>query len=154
MADTQPSEQFAAASQSRSVTLPSGKTAAIRRGKGRDLMRAQRAVAGNPDPTAVVFALIAELAQIDGAPIVYRGRNRDGPGRRAGAAGGGDGSKFSRAGAGLPSAGGFAGLVRFGFGVGELAAMEFEEIEFWMAAVADYNRAADAAMGACRDNRQ
>jgi hypothetical protein len=24
--------------------------------------------------------------------------------------------------------------------------MEFEEIEFWMAAVADYNRAADTAM--------
>ena len=68
MADTQPSVQPA---QSRGVTLPSGKTAAIRRGKGRDLMRAQRAVAGNPDPTAVVFALIAELAQIDGAPIVY-----------------------------------------------------------------------------------
>jgi hypothetical protein len=68
MADTQPSVQPA---QSRGVTLPSGKTAAIRRGKGRDLMHAQRAVAGNPDPTAVVFALIAELAQIDGAPIVY-----------------------------------------------------------------------------------
>ena len=25
--------------------------------------------------------------------------------------------------------------------------MEFDEIEFWMAAVADYNRAADTAMG-------
>jgi hypothetical protein len=68
MTDTQLSEQSA---QSRSVTLPSGKTAAIRRGKGRDLMRAQRAVASNPDPTAVVFALIAELTQIDGAPVVY-----------------------------------------------------------------------------------
>ncbi len=68
MADTQRSEQLA---QSRSLTLPSGKIAAIRRGKGRDLMRAQRAIAGNPDPTAVVFALIAELAQIEGAPIVY-----------------------------------------------------------------------------------
>src|ERR1700758_4738168 len=68
MTDTQPSEQSA---QSRSVMLPSGKTAAIRRGKGRDLMRAQRAVAGNPDPTAVVFALIAELTRIDGTPIVY-----------------------------------------------------------------------------------
>ena len=71
MADIQPSEQFAGTSQLRSLTLPSGKAAAIRRGKGRDLMRAQRAVAGNPDPTAVVFALIAELAQIDGTPIVY-----------------------------------------------------------------------------------
>ena len=71
MADTQSPEQSATAPQLRSIALPSGKTAAIRKGKGRDLMRAQRAVAGNPDPTAVVFALIAELAQIDGAPIVY-----------------------------------------------------------------------------------
>jgi len=71
MADTQASGQSAAPVQSRAIALPSGKTAAIRRGKGRDLMRAQRAVGGNPDPTAVVFALIAELAQIDGAPIVY-----------------------------------------------------------------------------------
>src|ERR1700746_2602892 len=68
MADKQRSEQPA---QSRGGALPPGKTAAIRRGKGRDLMRAQRAVAASPDPTAVVFALIAELAQIDGAPIVY-----------------------------------------------------------------------------------
>ena len=71
MADTQAPGQSAPPAQSRSIALPSGKSAAIRRGKGRDLMRAQRAVAGNSDPTAVVFALIAELAQIDGAPIVY-----------------------------------------------------------------------------------
>ncbi len=57
--------------ETRRLTLPSGKTAALRKGRGRDLMRAQRAAAGNPDPTAVVFALIAELAQIEGAPIVY-----------------------------------------------------------------------------------
>ena len=71
MAETKASEQQIQSAHSHRVALPSGKTAAIRRGKGRDLMRAQRAVAGNPDPTAVVFALIAELAQIDGAPIVY-----------------------------------------------------------------------------------
>lgn len=51
--------------------LPSGKQATLRKGKGRDLMLAQRAVAGNPDPSAVLFALIAELVRIDGAPIVY-----------------------------------------------------------------------------------
>ena len=71
MAEAQPSGQPAGAPQLRSITLPSGKTATVRRGKGRDLMRAQRALAGNTDPTAVVFALVAELAQIDGAPIVY-----------------------------------------------------------------------------------
>ncbi len=66
-----PPSQSVGALEVRSVTLPSGKVAALRKGKGRDLMRAQRAVAGNSDPTAVVFALIAELAQVDGAPIVY-----------------------------------------------------------------------------------
>jgi len=55
----------------RTIQLPSGSTAVIRRGKGRDLMRAHRATAGNPEPTAVSFALIAELTQIGGKPIVY-----------------------------------------------------------------------------------
>jgi hypothetical protein len=32
--------------------------------------------------------------------------------------------------------------------------MEFDEIDFWMVAVADYNRAADQAMRARRDHRQ
>lgn len=57
--------------EARSVTLPSGKTATLRKGKGRDLMHAQRAVVGSSDPTALEFALIAELAQIAGAPVVY-----------------------------------------------------------------------------------
>jgi len=57
--------------EARSITLPSGKVVTLRKGKGRDLMHAQRAVAGNNDPTAVEFALIAELTQIDGTPIVY-----------------------------------------------------------------------------------
>ena len=34
-------------------------------------MRAHRVAAGNPEPLAVSFALIAELAEIDGRPIVY-----------------------------------------------------------------------------------
>jgi hypothetical protein len=53
------------------LLLPSGKTAAIRKGFGRDLMRAQRVVGVSSDPTAVVFALIAELVEIDGEKIVY-----------------------------------------------------------------------------------
>ncbi len=55
----------------RVVTLPSGKSATVRRGFGRDLMRAQRAAGGSGDPGAVVFALIAELVEIDGAKILY-----------------------------------------------------------------------------------
>jgi hypothetical protein len=54
----------------RTITLPSGAIAAIRCARGRDLMRAQRAATGG-DPTAVVFALIAELSEIDGRRIVF-----------------------------------------------------------------------------------
>ncbi len=57
--------------QTRTTTLPSGRIATLRRGRGRDLIKAHRAVAANPEPIAVSFALIAELALIDGRPIVY-----------------------------------------------------------------------------------
>ncbi len=53
------------------LILPSGRRAAIRKGCGRDLMRAQRVVGVSSDPNAVVFALIAELVEIDGEKIVY-----------------------------------------------------------------------------------
>jgi hypothetical protein len=54
----------------KTVELPSGARAEVRKGMGRDLMRAQRAVAGG-DASAVVFALIAELTRVDGRKIVY-----------------------------------------------------------------------------------
>ncbi len=54
----------------RTIALPSGASAAIRKGYGRDLMRAQRVAEGG-DATTVVFALIAELAEIDGKRITY-----------------------------------------------------------------------------------
>jgi hypothetical protein len=56
--------------ETRTIELPSGATAVIRKGYGRDLIRAQRAAAGG-DPTAVVFALIAELAEVAGRRVVY-----------------------------------------------------------------------------------
>ncbi len=55
----------------KTITLPSGKTAVIREAFGLDLMRAQRAVEGNPDQAAVMFAPVAETVEIDGAKIVY-----------------------------------------------------------------------------------
>jgi hypothetical protein len=55
----------------RTLSLPSGKRAAIRKGLGRDLMRAQRAAGTEADSTAVVFALIAELVEIDGRRILF-----------------------------------------------------------------------------------
>lgn len=57
--------------QTRTITLPSGRTATLRTGRGRDLVNAHRAVASNPEPIAISFALIAELATIDGRKIVY-----------------------------------------------------------------------------------
>ncbi|MGD0117632.1 MAG: phage tail assembly protein [Candidatus Binatus sp.] len=56
--------------ETRTIDLPSGARAEVRKGHGRDLMRAQRAAAGG-DASAVVFALIAELARVDGRKIVY-----------------------------------------------------------------------------------
>ena len=53
------------------LVLPSGKRAAIRKGVGRDLMRAQRVTGASSDPSAVIFALIAELVEIEGSKIVY-----------------------------------------------------------------------------------
>lgn len=58
------------AREMKTIELPSGAHAEVRKGMGRDLMRAQRAVAGG-DASAVVFALIAELARIEGRKIVY-----------------------------------------------------------------------------------
>ena len=64
----------------RTINLPSGARAEVRKGYGRDLMRARRAAAGEED--AVVFAPSAEVTRVDGHKIVYedvlmdaRGRN-------------------------------------------------------------------------------
>jgi hypothetical protein len=59
-----------AAENARTIELPSGAIAEVRKGRGRDLMRAQRAASGG-DSSAVVFALIAELTIVDGRKIVY-----------------------------------------------------------------------------------
>ena len=58
------------AQETRSIELPSGAQAEVRKGRGRDLMRAQRAAPGG-DASAVVFGLIAELTRLDGRKIVY-----------------------------------------------------------------------------------
>jgi len=50
------------------ITLPSGKTAAIKDGKGRDLLNAQRKA---KTPDEILFALIAEIAEIDGQTVIY-----------------------------------------------------------------------------------
>ena len=53
-----------------------------------------------------------------------------------------------------PSAAVFAGLVRFGFSVEELSAMEFEEIAYWMAAVTEYGEAVRAVAEKAAEGRK
>lgn len=53
---------------SKKLILPSGKTATIENGKGRDLLQAQmKAKTADEIP----YALIAELVEIDGQKLVY-----------------------------------------------------------------------------------
>jgi|GEM_PF-620023 len=60
----------------RTITLPSGASAEIRKGKGRDLRRVMTrlaAAAGREEDSAgadAVFGLIAELVRVEGAPIM------------------------------------------------------------------------------------
>lgn len=53
---------------SKTLTLPSGKTAVIRNGKGNDLLQAQMKAKNSEE---IPYALIAELAEIDGQALVY-----------------------------------------------------------------------------------
>jgi hypothetical protein len=50
------------------LTLPSGKTATIKNGIGRDLLNAQRKA---KSPEEIMFALMAELVEVDGQSYVY-----------------------------------------------------------------------------------
>ncbi|MDI1471930.1 hypothetical protein THER_2041 [Thermodesulfovibrio sp. N1] len=50
------------------IKLPSGKKAKIREGKGKDLLNAWRKAKNNDE---IVFALIAELVEIDGKKVIY-----------------------------------------------------------------------------------
>lgn len=50
------------------MTLPSGKKVKLAPGKGYHLLNAQRKAKTSEE---IIFALIAELAEIDGQPVVY-----------------------------------------------------------------------------------
>lgn len=50
------------------LTLPSGKTATIRDGKGKDLLQAQIKAKNSEE---IPYALIAELCEIEGQNLVY-----------------------------------------------------------------------------------
>ena len=50
------------------ITLPSGKIATLHKGKGYDLLQAQQKAKTSEE---IPYALIAELAEIDGQKLVY-----------------------------------------------------------------------------------
>ena len=52
----------------KTLLLPSGKTAVIRKGKGFDLFQAQKKAKTSEE---IPYALIAELTEIDGVKLVY-----------------------------------------------------------------------------------
>lgn len=52
----------------KTITLPSGKVATLEQGKGRDLLQAQTKAKTSEE---IPYALIAELAEIDGQKLVY-----------------------------------------------------------------------------------
>lgn len=52
----------------KTLLLPSGKTAVIRKGKGFDLFQAQKTAKTSEE---ISYALIAELTEIDGQKLVY-----------------------------------------------------------------------------------
>lgn len=52
----------------KTINLPSGKIAILRNGKGIDLLHAQMKAKTSEE---IPYALIAELTEIDGQPLVY-----------------------------------------------------------------------------------
>lgn len=64
-----PSPTPAAGAGARTITLPCGAVATIRKGIGKDLMRAMQVAGSSSD--GIPFALVAELCTIDGAPVIY-----------------------------------------------------------------------------------
>lgn len=55
----------------REIMLPSGRVAAIREGRGRDLINAQRAAGRNAESTALLQALVAMLCTVGGKELIY-----------------------------------------------------------------------------------
>src|SRR5713101_5610190 len=53
------------------VLLPSGRTALLRKAKVRDLLQAHRSVGFSGEPMAIAMGLIAQVATIDGKPLLF-----------------------------------------------------------------------------------
>lgn len=71
MTDKTEEKTTAAVADTRTITLPSsGKTAVIRKGKGKDMRIAARHVNPAQDPIGYAMALAAQLTEIDGNPVL------------------------------------------------------------------------------------
>lgn len=71
MTDKTEEKTTAANASTRTITLPSsGKTAVIRKGKGKDMRIAARHVNPAQDPIGYAMALAAQLTEIDGNPVL------------------------------------------------------------------------------------
>jgi hypothetical protein len=55
----------------RTIMLPSGRSATFRMAKVRDLLQAHRVTQFSSEPMALALALVAEVAMLDGKPAVY-----------------------------------------------------------------------------------
>jgi hypothetical protein len=54
-----------------SITLPSGRTAVIRKAKVRDLLQAHRVVGFSDEPMAIAMGLVAQVVLIDGKSLLF-----------------------------------------------------------------------------------
>jgi hypothetical protein len=57
--------------ETRTVLLPSGRSAQLRKAKVRDLLQAHRSVGFSGEPMAIAMGLIAEVATIDGKALIF-----------------------------------------------------------------------------------
>jgi len=55
----------------RTITLPSGRVATNREGRGKDLFNAQRAIGWQAESGALMQALVAMLCAVDGKELCY-----------------------------------------------------------------------------------
>ncbi|HLW69375.1 MAG TPA: hypothetical protein VKS22_02015 [Candidatus Binataceae bacterium] len=57
--------------ETKTITLPSGRSATLREAKVRDLLQAHRTTGFSSEPMIIATALIAEVIVLDGKRVVY-----------------------------------------------------------------------------------
>lgn len=57
--------------ETRTIALPSGRSATLRVAKVRDLLQAHRVAQFSSEPMTLAMALVAQVALLDGKPVLY-----------------------------------------------------------------------------------